>query len=47
MRRKRVARDFQLVSKFYQENPIVQIGLGGKLVGGKISPNKLSNQVLD
>eukprot|EP00095_Tigriopus_kingsejongensis_P000175 snap_masked-scaffold487_size158652-processed-gene-0.33 protein:Tk00175 transcript:snap_masked-scaffold487_size158652-processed-gene-0.33-mRNA-1 annotation:"transcriptional adapter 2b isoform x2" len=40
VRRKRVARDYQLVSKFYRENPIVQIGGGSKL-----SPLKISNQV--
>jgi transcriptional adapter 2-beta len=40
VRRKRVARDYQLVSKFYGENPIVQIGLNNK-----ISPTKISNQV--
>ena len=45
VRRKRVARDYQLVSRFYRENPIVQIGLGGKLSGGKLSPTKISNQV--
>ena len=27
VRRKRVARDYQLVSRFYRENPIVEIGL--------------------
>lgn len=41
VRRKRVARDYQLVSKFYKENPIVQIGPGGS----KLSPTKISNQV--
>ena len=40
VRRKRVARDYQLVSKFYRENPIVQIGGGNKL-----SPTKISSQV--
>ncbi len=40
VRRKRVARDYQLVSKFYRENPIVQIG-----ALGKVSPTKISNQV--
>ena len=40
VRRKRVARDYQLVSKFYRENPIVQIGFGTK-----VSPQKISNQV--
>lgn len=40
MRRKRVARDYQLVARFYRENPIVQIGFGAK-----VSPQKISNQV--
>lgn len=40
VRRKRVARDYQLVSRFYRENPIVQIG-----GGSKFSPLKISNQV--
>ncbi len=40
VRRKRVARDYQLVSKFYRENPIVQIGFGAKF-----SPQKISSQV--
>lgn len=40
VRRKRVARDYQLVSKFYRENPIIQIG-----AGNKFSPLKISNQV--
>ncbi len=40
VRKKRVARDYQLVSKFYRENPIIQIGGGSKL-----SPLKISNQV--
>jgi transcriptional adapter 2-beta len=42
VRRKRVARDYQLVSRFYRENPIVQIGFGAK-----ISPQKMliANQV--
>ena len=40
VRRKRVARDYQLVSKFYRENPIVEIGLGAKF-----SPLKIRNQV--
>lgn len=40
VRRKRVARDYQLVSRFYRENPIVQIGFGAKF-----SPQKISNQV--
>ena len=40
VRRKRVARDYQLVAKFYRENPIVQIG-----GNNKISPTKISNQV--
>ena len=40
VRRKRVARDYQLVSRFYRENPIVEIGFGAKL-----SPLKISNQV--
>ena len=40
VRRKRVARDYQLVSKFYRENPIVEIGFGAKL-----SPLKIHNQV--
>ena len=40
VRRKRVARDYQLVSKFYRENPIVQIGFGSK-----VSPQKISSQV--
>ncbi len=45
VRRKRVARDYQLVSRFYRENPIVQIGLGGKLVGGaKLSPVKAARR---
>jgi len=35
-----VARDYQLVSKFYWENPIVQIGAAGRLV----SPMKQYNQ---
>ena len=39
VRRKRVARDYQLVSRFYRENPIVEIGLGSKF-----SPMKISNQ---
>ncbi len=41
VRRKRVARDYQLVSRFYRENPIVQIGSNNKM----ISPVKISNQV--
>lgn len=40
VRRKRVARDYQLVSKFYEKNPIVTIGKGAV-----ISPQKISNQV--
>jgi hypothetical protein len=40
VRRKRVARDYQLVARFYRENPIVQIGFGAK-----VSPQKISNQV--
>ena len=40
VRSKRVARDYQLVSKFYEKNPIVQIGFGSK-----ISPQKISNQL--
>ena len=40
VRRKRVARDYQLVSRFYRENPIVQIGFGAKF-----SPQKTYNQV--
>ena len=40
VRRKRVARDYQLVARFYRENPIVQIGFGVK-----VSPQKISNQV--
>ena len=39
VRRKRVARDYQLVSKFYRTNPIVEIGLGAKN-----SPMKITNQ---
>ena len=35
-----MARDYQLVARFYRENPIVQIGFGAK-----ISPQKISNQV--
>lgn len=35
-----MARDYQLVSKFYEKNPIVQIGFGCK-----VSPQKISNQV--
>ena len=35
-----MARDYQLVAKFYRENPIVQIG-----GNNKISPTKISNQV--
>jgi len=37
VRRKRVARDYQLVARFYRENPIVEIGLGAKFSPGKIS----------
>ena len=40
VRRKRVARDYQLVSKFYEKNPIVTIGKGAV-----ISPQKISSQV--
>ena len=40
VRSKRVARDYQLVSKFYEKNPIVQIGFGSK-----VSPQKISNQL--
>ena len=40
VRRKRVARDYQLVSKFYRENPIVTLGFRTK-----ISPQKIYNQV--
>ncbi len=40
VRRKRVARDYQLVSKFYRDNPIVQVGFGAKFC-----PQKVSNQV--
>lgn len=40
VRRKRVARDYQLVSRFYRENPIVEIGFGAKF-----SPQKISNQI--
>ena len=40
VRRKRVARDYQLVAKFYRENPIVQIGFGAK-----VSPQKISRLV--
>jgi len=40
VRRKRVARDYQLVSRFYEKNPIVTIGKGAV-----ISPQKISNQV--
>jgi len=40
VRSKRVARDYQLVSKFYEKNPIVQIGFGSK-----ISPQKISSQL--
>lgn len=40
VRRKRVARDYQLVARFYRENPIVQIGFGAK-----VSSQKISNQV--
>ena len=39
VRRKRVARDYQLVARFYRENPIVEIGLGAKF-----SPMKISSQ---
>merc|ERR1712241_998093 len=39
VRRKRVARDYQLVSRFYRENPIVEIGFGAKF-----SPQKISSQ---
>ena len=39
VRRKRVSRDYQLVSRFYRENPIVEIGLGSKY-----SPMKISSQ---
>ncbi len=40
VRRKRVARDYQLVSRFYRENPIVEIGFGAKF-----SPQKIHSQV--
>lgn len=40
VRRKRVARDYQLVARFYRENPIVQIGFGAK-----VSPQKISSQI--
>jgi len=40
VRSKRVARDYQLVSKFYEKNPIVQIGFGSK-----VSPQKISSQL--
>jgi len=40
VRRKRVARDYQLVGKFYRENPIVQIGAAGRVV----SPQKHYSQ---
>ena len=40
VRRKRVARDYQLVARFYRENPIVQIGFGAKA-----SSQKISNQI--
>ena len=35
-----MARDYQLVSRFYRENPIIQIG-----GGNKFSPLKISNKV--
>ena len=38
VRRKRVARDYQLVGKFYTENPIIEIG-GGK----KFAPLRITN----
>ncbi|CAB4067030.1 TADA2B [Lepeophtheirus salmonis] len=38
VRRKRVARDYQLVSKFYTQNPIVQIG-------SKINSLKINSQI--
>jgi hypothetical protein len=37
-----VARDYQLVARFYRENPIVQIGFGAK-----VSPQKISSQVIN
>ena len=40
VRRKRVARDYQLVSRFYEKNPIVQVGFGSK-----ISPQKIASQL--
>ena len=39
VRRKRVARDYQLVSKFYDKNPIVTIGKG------TFSPQKTASQI--
>ena len=36
VRRKRVARDYQLVAKFYRANPIVEIGFGAKNTPMKI-----------
>lgn len=36
VRRKRVARDYQLVSKYFAENPLIQFGV-------KISPIKMAN----
>lgn len=36
VRRKRVARDYQLVSKYFAENPLIQFGV-------KISPLKMAN----
>ncbi|QQP49674.1 Uncharacterized protein FKW44_010426 [Caligus rogercresseyi] len=38
VRRKRVARDYQLVSKFFAHNPIVQIG-------SKVNSFKINNQI--
>jgi len=37
VRRKRVARDYQLVAKFYRTNPIVEIGVGAKFTPQKVS----------
>ena len=39
VRRKRVARDYQLVSKFYDKNPIVTSGKGA------FSPQKTASQI--
>merc|ERR1712079_494373 len=36
VRRKRVARDYQLVSQYFAENPLIQFGM-------KLTPHKMAN----